>query len=617
MATATGTISQEGERLLNRELSWLEFNARVLELAADASVPLLERVKFCSIFSVEPGRVLHGPRRRAHGPGGGGRSPCARPTGGLPSTTLAAIRERTLALTARQSRLWSRELVPALKEAGIDIAQVDECSEKELAELERALRPRDLSGADAARGGAGAAVPVHLRPLEQPRRARARSRERGGALCAREGARGAPALPRGGQARCVRPARGRDRALPRLALPADGGRRARGLPCHPGRRLRGLGRGRRPARGRRARAQAPPLRRRRPPRGLRLRVEPAPRPPDRGARRERGPGVPDPRPARPRRPLAARGPRPARPEGRAVGPEHAGAARRGPRRRGVLRRDPARRRPRPPSLRLLRDHLRALRARGGARPGRDHAEDDRVPHERRLAGRACADRGGRGRAPERLPRGAEGALRRAPEHRVVARAGARGRPRRLRLPQPQDPREDDPDHPARGEPAAPLPPHRHRQLPRAHGADLRGLRPLHRRRGHRRGRRRPLQLRHRLRSPAGVSQAPGGAVQPPSPARRGDPQGGQGGRRRRARAHPPEDERAHRPDDHRGALRRLAGRRRDRHRRALHLPAPPGRRRAVRLDPRPQHPRPLSRAQPLLHLRGRRGRPPRSWAAPT
>ena len=38
-------------RLLNRELSSLDFYARVLELAADRSVPLLERVRFCSIFS--------------------------------------------------------------------------------------------------------------------------------------------------------------------------------------------------------------------------------------------------------------------------------------------------------------------------------------------------------------------------------------------------------------------------------------------------------------------------------------------------------------------------------------------------------------------------------------
>ena len=45
------SVHASSERLLNRELSWLDFNARVLELAEDPSVPLLERVKFCSIFS--------------------------------------------------------------------------------------------------------------------------------------------------------------------------------------------------------------------------------------------------------------------------------------------------------------------------------------------------------------------------------------------------------------------------------------------------------------------------------------------------------------------------------------------------------------------------------------
>ena len=40
-----------GQTLLNRELSWLDLNARVLDLAADPSEPLLERVKFCAIFS--------------------------------------------------------------------------------------------------------------------------------------------------------------------------------------------------------------------------------------------------------------------------------------------------------------------------------------------------------------------------------------------------------------------------------------------------------------------------------------------------------------------------------------------------------------------------------------
>ena len=45
------------DRFLNRELSWLDFNARVLELAEDDGQPLLERMKFLAIFaSSSPGR---------------------------------------------------------------------------------------------------------------------------------------------------------------------------------------------------------------------------------------------------------------------------------------------------------------------------------------------------------------------------------------------------------------------------------------------------------------------------------------------------------------------------------------------------------------------------------
>ena len=42
------------ERYINRELSWLDFNARVLQEAADETVPLLERLRFIGIFSNSP-----------------------------------------------------------------------------------------------------------------------------------------------------------------------------------------------------------------------------------------------------------------------------------------------------------------------------------------------------------------------------------------------------------------------------------------------------------------------------------------------------------------------------------------------------------------------------------
>ena len=92
-----------------------------------------------------------------------------------------------------------------------------------------------------------------------------------------------------------------------------------------------------------------------------------------------------------------------------------------------------------------------------------------------------------------------------------ARVG--GRPRRLRLPVAEDPRQGHADRAARGRRrAAALRAHRHRELQRGHGAALRGLQPLHGRRGDHRRPGRPLQLPDRVRPPARLPQAAGGAV---------------------------------------------------------------------------------------------------------
>ena len=132
----TGVGTEPGERLLNRELSLLDFHARVLELAGDESVPLLERVKFCAIFSSNLDEFF---QVRVAGLLGQAESGLAvRSTDGLtPHQALARLRERVVELTTAQSRLWKRELRPALAAEGIVIGGIEDCEPKELKQLER------------------------------------------------------------------------------------------------------------------------------------------------------------------------------------------------------------------------------------------------------------------------------------------------------------------------------------------------------------------------------------------------------------------------------------------------------------------------------------------------
>jgi polyphosphate kinase len=131
-------LPTEGERFLNRELSWLDFNARVLELAADPDVPLLERVKFCSIFSSNLDEFFMVRVAALLGQAASGLA-VRSADGRTPQGALAEIRERVLVLTSRQSKLWARELVPALAENGIGVVQVEDLNDEELGELGRRM----------------------------------------------------------------------------------------------------------------------------------------------------------------------------------------------------------------------------------------------------------------------------------------------------------------------------------------------------------------------------------------------------------------------------------------------------------------------------------------------
>ena len=230
------------------------------------------------------------------------------------------------------------------------------------------------------------------------------------------------------------------------------------------------------------------------------------RPAGRAARRQARRRLPDPRPARPRAMSGSSTTSTAPTSSTSRGSRTRSAGSRRPK-DGDLFAEIGDARHRRRSTRTTRSRRASRRSSRAAAndPARGDAEDDRLPHEPRLGARAGPDRGGRERQAERLHRRAEGALRRAAEHRVGPLARAGGRPRRLRLPGSQDPRQDDARDPARGRRPPALRPHRHGQLPRDDGADLRGRRAVHRRPRHRRRHRRPLQLRHRLRPAAGAS----------------------------------------------------------------------------------------------------------------
>jgi polyphosphate kinase len=126
MATTAHTLdvarepSAHGGRFINRELSALDFNERVLALAEEADAPLLERVKYAAILASNLDefyqvRVATLRRQQVAAPG-------LLSVDGLdPGTQLDHIAERTSALATRHAKLFTRDIKPRLARAGIRV----------------------------------------------------------------------------------------------------------------------------------------------------------------------------------------------------------------------------------------------------------------------------------------------------------------------------------------------------------------------------------------------------------------------------------------------------------------------------------------------------------------
>jgi polyphosphate kinase len=124
------------EHFTNRELSWLQFNARVMEEAQDRTLPLLERLKFLCItssnldefFEIRVAGLKQIIQSKSNDPGSDGLSS---------SETFNAVHDRVAKLVEAQYHLWKHDLLPALEQNGIrfhDIANLPQESKNWLEE---------------------------------------------------------------------------------------------------------------------------------------------------------------------------------------------------------------------------------------------------------------------------------------------------------------------------------------------------------------------------------------------------------------------------------------------------------------------------------------------------
>jgi len=125
-----GTVKGLPSPYGDRELSWLDFDTRVLELSEDQSIPLLERVRFLSIFSSNLDeffmvRVASVKAKIQRG------ISSINSAGLTPFELLGMIQERTQHLVSRQAELFKNELIPELSRYGIEFARIEQLTDDE------------------------------------------------------------------------------------------------------------------------------------------------------------------------------------------------------------------------------------------------------------------------------------------------------------------------------------------------------------------------------------------------------------------------------------------------------------------------------------------------------
>ena len=125
----------EASRFTDRELSWLDFNQRVLEMAEDKDIPLLERIRFLAIFTSNLDeffmvRVASLKRKIEAGVGN------VNSAGFVPREQMKVLLKRTHELVERQSKCFHNDLIPELSKIGVNFLAWDELTESEMVYLQ-------------------------------------------------------------------------------------------------------------------------------------------------------------------------------------------------------------------------------------------------------------------------------------------------------------------------------------------------------------------------------------------------------------------------------------------------------------------------------------------------